>query len=376
MAVVIIAADFAHTYVVTMVGLSLLSFAFWIPEYIASWFGIRFHNLFAALASRLGPQTENWSLGFHTYMTNPDEIRRNAGIFWEPGAFAGYLIIALLILAAVRPSLTRKQHLAALCIFTGALLSTFSTAGYIAYPITLLLNFDWRGMNRKHRARLALIAFATAPLVILGSSYAFVKLDFLQAKIRHQITTVERQGQGWRINRLGTLVFDWEYISERPLTGWGINQKTRFALHPWVADDSNGTGNGMSNFIASFGVIGFGTFLLGLGRGARRLAGRSPGYVLGFVAATLLVLQGESFLNCPVFLGLMFLGHASVHGQRLPLLPVIWPGRSKLGYSPVLRSLNANGEVEIGLGFRSILSVHSNHSSAEEAPGRDGCLSV
>jgi O-antigen ligase len=324
MAVVVLVSDFVRAYVVAMVGLSTLSFVFWVPEYITSRTGTPFHHLFAALANRLGPQSKDmWNLGFHTYsLTQP--MHRNAGIFWEAGAFAGYIIIALLMLAAIRSSITRTQHLAALSILTLALLSTFSTTGYLAYPIALLLNYDWRKLDRRHRAGIALGVCVIAPLVILGSSYAFSKLDFLQAKIRKEITAVERREYRWHVTRMGNLVFDWEYISKRPLTGWGLHDKTRFALHPGMRDD--GFGNGMSNFVVKFGVIGFGIFLLGLIRGAKHISGKSPGYVLGFLAVTLVLLQGEPFLGFPLFLGLMFLGHASTRGKRLAKVLLVESG--------------------------------------------------
>lgn len=143
MATVVLVSDFVLAYVTALVGLSMLSFIFWVPEYITSKSGTPFHNAFAALANRPGSQADSqWSLGIHTYMLRPEDMHRNAGIFWEPGAFAGYIILALLLLAALRPSLTRRWHLAALCVLSLALISTFSTTGYIAYPIALLLNLD------------------------------------------------------------------------------------------------------------------------------------------------------------------------------------------------------------------------------------------
>jgi hypothetical protein len=314
MATVILVSDFVLAYVTVLSGLSLLSFIFWVPEFITSRSGTPFHLAFVSLANRLGPQPDGrWSLGFHTYILNPQDMHRNAGIFWEPGAFAGYIIVALLMLAALRPSLTRRRHLAALCVLSLALVSTFSTTGYIAFPIALLLNLDWHGVGRSANAELS--ACVILPLLIVGSLYVFSQLDFLQTKVRNQITAVERQEPGWQLYRVGTLVFDWEYISRRPITGWGLNQRTRFALHPWMTGE--GLGNGMSDFIAKFGVIGFGTFLIGLVRGAKHIGGKSPGYILGFLTTILVVLQGEAFLGFPCFLGLMFLGHASVRGQRL-----------------------------------------------------------
>ena len=74
----------------------------------------------------------------------------------------------------------------------------------------------------------------------------------------------------------------------------------------------------MSNLLANFGAVGFGAFLLGLGRGANHIGGKSLAYVLGFILSTLLVLQGEPFLRYPFFLRLMFLNHASLGGRRRP----------------------------------------------------------
>jgi hypothetical protein len=325
MAVVIIVSDFVHAYVLAMVGLASLSLLFWIPEYIGLRVGIRFHDFFRAFASKLGNQPgDHWSLGFHTFLLDPQQMHRNSGIFWEPGAFAGYIIVALLMLAVLRPSLTRKQHLAALCILTLALISTFSTAGYVAYPIALLLNYDWRGAKWERTASAALGICVITPLIIITSIYAFSKLNFLGDKIREQITAVQRHEPGYHLNRIGTLEYDWEYVSKRPFTGWGLNKKTRYSLTPWAAEDA--FGNGMSDFIVKFGVIGFGTFLVGLVRGAKHIGGKSPGYVLCFLASILIVLQGEPFLGFPFFLGLMFLGHASARGLRLPQSRLIGSG--------------------------------------------------
>jgi O-antigen ligase len=322
MAVVVIVSDFVRAYVLAMAGLSSLSFLFWIPEYVGLRAGVRFHDFFRTFASKLGAQPgDRWSLGFHTYLLDPQQMHRNSGIFWEPGAFAGYIIVALLMLAVLRTSISRKQHLAALCILTLALISTFSTTGYVAFPIALLLNYDWRGVNRERTASVAFGICILAPLILLSSYYSFSGLDFLGVKIREQITAVERHEPGYHINRIGTLEYDWKYVSRRPFTGWGLHNKTRYALTPWAADYA--FGNGMADFIVKFGLIGFGTFLLWIAWGANHISGKSRGYVLGFVASILVLLQGEPFLNFPFFLGLMFMGHASVRGQRLSKLRLI-----------------------------------------------------
>ena len=308
-------SDFPRRYVGSMVGVSLLSFVFWIPEYVAVKVGLNFHSVFSAFAAAMGPQEKDrWSLGFHTYLTAQDGLGRNCGMFWEPGAFAGYIILALLMLAAIRASITRKQHLAAFVILTIALVSTTSTTGYIAYPIAFLLNLNTLNVKAKLKVSMAARVCLLVPVVILGSWLAFQKLEFLQAKVKRQITAVQRREYRWRSNRFGTLVFDWEYIKTRPLTGWGLHDKTRFALHPWVKDD--GFGNGMSNFIVRFGFIGFGTFVLGVLRGAKHIGGGSAVYAGAFAVCTLLLLQGETFLGFPLFLGLIFLSKNQLSNNK------------------------------------------------------------
>jgi hypothetical protein len=317
MAVVVMVADFARAFVRAMFTLSALSFIFWIPEYLTCRSGAPFHRVFANLADRLGPQSsDRWALGLHTYVLIPGDLHRNAGMFWEPGAFAGYLILALLMLAAIRGRLTRKKHLTIFCVLSVALISTFSTTGYIAYPIAVFLNFVWSRPNRARALGGTLVLCILAPVVIAGSAYAFTRLAFLEAKVKSELKAVQRHDRGWQIKRTGTLLFDWEYVSRRPLTGWGLHQETRFALHPWLRDES--FGNGMSDFIVKFGVIGFVTFLLCVARGAKRVSGQSRVYVAGFLGATLVVLQGEGFLGFPLFLSLMFLEHSSAHSQ-IPL---------------------------------------------------------
>jgi hypothetical protein len=311
MAIVIIIPDFARTYALSMVGLSLLSFIFWVPEYVGLRFGIQFHNIFRTLASLLGLQGEDrWGLGFHTYMTIESEVGRNCGIFWEPGAFAGYIVLAILMLAATRDSLTWRQHWTGLGILSFALASTTSTTGYIAYPIAFLMNFNWRSGNRLQHLQSAIRTWVIVPLIVLGSWYSYNNFAFLEAKIRSQIKAVERREYLWEINRFGTFIFDWEYISRRPFTGWGIHKKTRYALHPWITDFR--FGNGMTDFIAKFGFIGFGTFLLGICCGAYHIGNKSVWYVIGLVASVLILLQGEPYLGFPLFLGLMFLPHVSI----------------------------------------------------------------
>ena len=46
------------------------------------------------------------------------------------------------------------------------------------------------------------------------------------------------------------------YIKSSPFFGNGLHDETRFRYHPWI-DENIGHGNGMSNFMAYWGVTFF-----------------------------------------------------------------------------------------------------------------------
>lgn len=68
---------------------------------------------------------------------------RNGGIFWEPGVYQMFLNLAILFELFVEEK-PRKGYLAAYCI---ALLSTFSTTGYIAFFWMMLIYILFGGKN-------------------------------------------------------------------------------------------------------------------------------------------------------------------------------------------------------------------------------------
>lgn len=73
-------------------------------------------------------------------------------------------------------------------------------------------------------------------------------------------------------------------------------------------DLGKGQGNGLSGFAAKFGLLGLGTFLFLCWRTFYRLSGFSVYKASMALLVVVLVLNGEAFLNYPLFLGLMFLG--------------------------------------------------------------------
>lgn len=101
-------------------------------------------------------------------------------------------------------------------------------------------------------------------------------------------------------SRFGALRMDLQYIADQPLFGNGLNIKTRFRFHPWITEDI-GHGNGMSNFLAYWGIPFFLFWLFCVYKFARKVSDSS---LISFFSLLIivLILQGEQFLNFPLFL--------------------------------------------------------------------------
>ncbi len=299
--------DFPRVFVRAMVALALLSFLFHIPYVLLSTAGISLEGPITRAAELLGTASSaRRPLFLHTFMGYFSF--RNAGMFWEPGAFAGYLILGLIFLAVAKKNLSREQYRRAFLILTIAILTTLSTTGYVVYPLILLLHYGGTMQTKnKISAKIMFGMYIFLPVIIGCSFIAYNKLPFLKEKISHQMDMLDREEGNWHVGRIGSIVFDWEYIKRRPLTGWGLHRSTRYSLNPEIIETPQGMGNGFSDFMATFGITGMLIWLFYVFRGMMHLTNRNLPATMFILLILCLVLQGEAFFNFPLFLGLMFL---------------------------------------------------------------------
>jgi hypothetical protein len=304
-AIVRMVRNFPLAYVRTMFYLAIISLICHTLYEVFIAIGFNIAEWLSPLANIIEKSgSSRCSIILHTFRNE-----RNSGMFWEPTAFAGYLIVALTMLAIIKKELPKHDYWQYLLILSVALLSTLSTTGYIAYPLVLCLHYDWQ--VRRHHAiakRTLLTVYVLLPLLVGVSTYIYTKSEFLQAKITQQLDEARYQDtSNWYQGRIGTLVFNREYIKRRPLTGWGMHEKTRFALDPHIIMELQGMGNGLADFTAQFGISGMLIWLLATFQNVRDLMKRNLWQSLFVMLILVLVLQGECFLNYPLFLGLMFL---------------------------------------------------------------------
>lgn len=226
---------------------------------------------------------------------------RNSGMFWEPGAYAGYLLlIPILYIRDLKELWT--WHKKKCIILLIALLTTLSTTGYII----IYLIFIYYLMIKSGKK---FLVYLSLPFIMSGMYTIFTQLDFLGEKIETQSESSfsNTVGQDFSPDRFGALAFDLYYIEKHPIFGNGLHSKTRYADHQYlVKDEESGIlshGNGFSNFIASMGVISI-LFYFYLIYRRFPFAKRDSFFVILLIV---LLLQGEQFLDYPLFLALPFI---------------------------------------------------------------------
>lgn len=317
--------DFTRTYINILFWIGVVSLCFFLPERVFYALGIEIRVFFEPLARFIGSKEE-----LHILVYNFDVRTRNAGMFWEPGAFAGYLMLAIIFLGLEKDKFETRWFWIRFVILLVALLTTFSTTGYVVLPFALLLYFRLNRQAKVVSVRNFLVFFLSvlsiqymayeSNVFNLASmqkhgKYRDVYLsntdkDFIFQKTLKQFKNAVYKGPGRYRNRFDDLVCDLDYIRRRPLLGWGLNRKTRYMLHAGVGYGS-GHGEGLTDFTTKFGFVGLGIFLLCVLRSFMESTGHRLAISIFAMLLVLLILNGESFLSLPLFMGLMFIGEGS-----------------------------------------------------------------
>lgn len=249
--------------------------------------------------------TENqFSAVFYTQVIEKD-LFRNSGMFWEPGVFGIYLnLVFFLYLIDFKKFINTYRYSFILLFVT--LLTTQSTSSYMIFIfiITLLIFND---INWKRKLKKLIILF---PLIF----FIVYSFDFLGNKIIKQYNSSMSSQQGefnkgreFKPDRFNALIFDLHYIKKHPIIGNGMDQESRWSDHQELIGKKLGHGNGLSNFIATMGLLAFATYLYLFHQCNNRY------YIWLFIC---LALFSEPLLNFPLFLALPFIFLKSKYGNR------------------------------------------------------------
>lgn len=317
MLIVCTVSDFPKMYVRLMFALAITSLIFFIPQVLL---GDVLRKYIDVIAIPYSPSTLH--IGLHNF--NPEKfVYRNSGFFWEPGAYAGYLMLALIFSVGREIKVGKRLGLdRTSLVLLIALLTTQSTTGYAALAI-FAFAFVYLRYGFRHVGRMLFVS-----TVVLSIAYsAFVNLPFLSEKIGGQFEKALYGEENSAKGRFGNAIYDWESIKERPLLGWSPKTETRVVVNTEVIDWAAGQGNGLTGLIVHFGFAGILVYVLMVYNNFFKLSSHVV-YSVTSVVAVLMLLMGEQFLNFPLFMTLMFTGRSFVNHirtSRLPYSSVVLP---------------------------------------------------
>lgn len=306
--VVWLVEDFPFAFVRAMVLLSSFALAIYGIDQLAIAGGLDFRGLFAPLERLAGASADHRFVLVHSFMV--DGAHRNAGFFREPGLFAGYLLLAILFLLLRERHFRRRTFLAYLAILTIALLSTFSTAGYVTLPFVLavfaVLGVKPRTSGQGMRSSYARTSAVVAIFAIGGAgAWTFLtEAEFVSDKIIAQLDLFNSQERGFEVTRFGGAYFDMQAIKERPVTGWGVHGQTKYALTPELEELA--VSGGVTGWWRSFGAIGLLALLISYWKCAYSLTWSRPALATYVTLLFLIIAQPNTFLMFSFFQGLMF----------------------------------------------------------------------
>lgn len=185
-----------------------------------------------------------WYIFIYTY--NPfaysNILTRNSGFMWEPGGFALICTFGLLY----RHLKYGKRINLQTVIYIIAIISTMSTAGYIA----LMLYFTLYVTNSKNV--FTWIIFAGIFISIIPVIY---ELEFISEKINGYMLNINESAynpryDGYEYNRFSIFLINLKNLIEFPI-GYGVYEAKDFYGHSFIGV------NGIATFARMWGVIGF-----------------------------------------------------------------------------------------------------------------------
>jgi hypothetical protein len=247
----IIGKDFLKYYVNAIIIFSLISFVFYIPILISPSFEQILINKVAPNFAYHDRSQEIYSASPHfiIFTINTDThnhlIARNSGPFWEGGAFAGFLMVALIFNFILSKSLFRNIKSIILAI---ALLTTLSTSGYLAFGILIIF---YVLIYTKYL--LTKIVWVISILMLFYIS--FTQLDFLGEKIEEDVNILfSAPLDNLPRNRFVSAMLDIIALGENPILGTGVAEPDySFAL----MKKYNHRNNGVTSLARKFGIFVF-----------------------------------------------------------------------------------------------------------------------
>lgn len=279
---------FKWAYLHVIVALTAMSLICWTlsyidPEFLFGYEYDRYYTIF--FYNRIIDFNDNY-----------DMYLRNSGMFWEPGAFAGFILFVPMLFFDRLKELYHTHKMYCYILLVG-LLSTFSTTGYVV--LIFLVGSIWINSANNMFSKMALFFF-----IAIISVYAFTGLDFLGAKITKQFEDAQNLSSGdYSWDRFGAMKIDIEYALKHPWIGNGFLLSSRYGQ---LGEYMTGTGNG---FTGAINMFGFPLILFYFFSVYNKLPWQGMYMKIVIIISMVLLLSGEYYLNYSFFWVLLFVNY-------------------------------------------------------------------
>lgn len=305
----ILGANFTRYYVNIMYVLAIIAFIIYIPQLIIPGFG---NFLISSVSPMLRNPFDSGDLWYAPdvilFVFNSGEgMYRNCGAFWEPGAYAGFLIIAIVFHFLESRTISDKKSIVLLL----ALLSTVSTTGFLALGFFLVMFLGNRVAP--------LYKVILYPTIIAAIIISFTTLDFMGRKIVSQMDVANTYNN----TRFKSAVLDLQDFAENPVLGLGRDSKTRFK--GVTSRELTHRTNGVSNYLVTYGIFIFLFYFGSILFAFYKLSIKNhhhPKYAVYSLILIFIVGFSETFFNLPFFYALAMLQMAIVVPEQRPVQPV------------------------------------------------------
>lgn len=225
---------------------------------------------------------------------------RNCGFAWEPKGFVNFLVVGIIVNLVIHKFKLNKS----LFILYAAILTTLSTTGYF---ICFILIPFWVFMNFQSLLKPLILPIGAVMLVVV------LNLDFMLDKIKYELTLSneykelladDRDFEVRSLGRIGSLIVDFLDWKKEPIWGYGFNADFR-TQHPHTKLVRV---NGLSDWLASFGLIGMSLWTLAYLSLLKTILGGQYQYGLILMVAFTIIYFASTLTAHPFWLGLMFYG--------------------------------------------------------------------
>lgn len=301
-AIMLVGKRFPYYFVQVVKVFVIISFIFYIPANFIPGFNGFLQNIPLFLGT--DPVESNhfiiYQIESSTAWGLEIPILRNSGPTGEPGEFAGYLVLAMIF----ELILTRRFWTKNNTLFAIALLSTFSTAGYMGFFILISAHYLF---FKNKRGKLILF-----PISVLLALVAYSNLEFMYQKVDDQvamITDAQNMKDVPRDGRLPNLIRNLDDSFDNPIFGKGRSFATRYGTN-YLSMKEDAFSNNIGAFPVQFGWPFFLFYSYLLIRGFKALLIRyemnsSFAYIFLIIIYAMAISQG--FLITSVFISLIYL---------------------------------------------------------------------